>query len=84
MVSVGGRFGEKQPGDAEDFLDFARQLRTPPPYNVMRHAAPVSAVARFAFPASIWRHFERLQAFPQGYCRLATRSAASTRYQGRA
>jgi 2-polyprenyl-6-methoxyphenol hydroxylase-like FAD-dependent oxidoreductase len=66
MVSVGGRYGEKPPGDVEGFLDFARQLRTPTLYNAIRHAAPLSAVARFAFPASIWRHFERLQAFPQG------------------
>jgi 2-polyprenyl-6-methoxyphenol hydroxylase-like FAD-dependent oxidoreductase len=66
MVSVGGRYGEKPPGDAEGLLDFARQLRTPTIYNAIRYAAPLSTVARFAFPASIWRHFERLQAFPQG------------------
>jgi 2-polyprenyl-6-methoxyphenol hydroxylase-like FAD-dependent oxidoreductase len=66
MVSVGGRYGEKPPGDAEGFLDFAQQLRTPTIHNAIRHAAPLSTVARFAFPASIWRHFERLQAFPQG------------------
>ena len=66
MVSVGGRYGEKPPGDAEGFLDFVRQLRTPTMYNAIRHATPLSGVARFAFPASIWRHFEHLQAFPQG------------------
>lgn len=66
MVSVGGRYREKPPGDATGFLDFARQLRTPTVYNAIRNAARLSEVARFAFPASIWRHFERLEAVPYG------------------
>jgi 2-polyprenyl-6-methoxyphenol hydroxylase-like FAD-dependent oxidoreductase len=66
MVSVGGRYREKPPGDAAGLLEFARQLRTPTLYNAIRHAAPLSDVARFGFPASVWRHFERLQPFPQG------------------
>jgi 2-polyprenyl-6-methoxyphenol hydroxylase-like FAD-dependent oxidoreductase len=66
MVSVGGRYDEKPPGDAEGFLDFAQQLRTPTIFNAIRHAVPLGTVARFGFPESIWRHFERLQAFPQG------------------
>src|SRR5262249_14979311 len=28
--------------------------------------ARFSEVARFGFPASVWRHFERLQSFPRG------------------
>jgi 2-polyprenyl-6-methoxyphenol hydroxylase-like FAD-dependent oxidoreductase len=66
MVSIGGRYGEKPPGDAVGFLNFAGQLRTPTIYNAIRRAARFSEVARFGFPASVWRHFERLQSFPRG------------------
>jgi 2-polyprenyl-6-methoxyphenol hydroxylase-like FAD-dependent oxidoreductase len=66
MISIGGRYGEKPPGDAVGFLNFAAQLRTPTIYNAIRLAARLSEVARFGFPASVWRHFERLQAFPRG------------------
>jgi 2-polyprenyl-6-methoxyphenol hydroxylase-like FAD-dependent oxidoreductase len=66
MISIGGRYGEKPPGDAVGFLDFAGQLRTPTIYNAIRRAARLSEVARFGFPASVWRHFERLEAFPRG------------------
>jgi 2-polyprenyl-6-methoxyphenol hydroxylase-like FAD-dependent oxidoreductase len=66
MISIGGRYGEKPPGDAVGFLNFAGQLRTPTIYNAIRHAARLSEIARFGFPASVWRHFERLQAFPRG------------------
>jgi 2-polyprenyl-6-methoxyphenol hydroxylase-like FAD-dependent oxidoreductase len=66
MISIGGRYGEKPPGDAVGFLNFAGQLRTPTIYNAVRRAARLSEVARFGFPASVWRHFERLQAFPRG------------------
>ena len=66
MISIAGRYGEKPPGDAVGFLNFARQLRTPTIYNAIRCAARLSEVARFGFPASVWRHFEHLQAFPRG------------------
>ena len=66
MISIGGRYGEKPPGDVVGFLNFAEQLRTPTIYNAIRRAARVSEVARFGFPASVWRHFERLQVFPRG------------------
>src|SRR6516225_7286284 len=66
MISIGGCYGEKPPGNAVDFLNFAGQLRTPTIYNAIRRAARLSEVARFGFPANVWRHFERLQAFPRG------------------
>jgi 2-polyprenyl-6-methoxyphenol hydroxylase-like FAD-dependent oxidoreductase len=66
MVTVGGRHGDVPPGDAEGFLAYARELRTPTIYNATRRAKRLGDVARYGFPASVRRHFERLGAFPHG------------------
>jgi len=66
IVSVGGRNGDKPPGDWDGFLVYARGLRTPTIYNAVRHAERLGEIARFGFPASVWRHFERLESLPRG------------------
>ena len=66
ILTLGGRYDEKPPGDRDGWLRFAQQLRTPTVYNAIRRAKPVSEIARFVFKASIWRHFERMEKFPQG------------------
>jgi 2-polyprenyl-6-methoxyphenol hydroxylase-like FAD-dependent oxidoreductase len=66
MLTLTGRYDEKPPGDRDGFPIFAQQLRTPTIYNAIRHAKPVSEIARFSFKGSCWRHFERLEKLPQG------------------
>lgn len=66
MVTLGGRRGEKPPGNAEGFLAFAQHLRTPTLYNAIGHAKRFGDVVRFGFSASLWRHFERFETFPNG------------------
>ena len=65
MVTMGQR-GDALPGDTEGFLAFARALRTPTIYNAIRPARPLDGVARYGFPESVRRHFERLESFPRG------------------
>jgi 2-polyprenyl-6-methoxyphenol hydroxylase-like FAD-dependent oxidoreductase len=43
-----------------------QQLRTPTIYNAIKHAKRLGAIARFQFPASEYRHYERLATFPRG------------------
>src|SRR4029453_18548083 len=45
---------------------YARQLRTPTIYNAIKKAEQLGRIARFGFPASAWRHFERVEEFPRG------------------
>jgi 2-polyprenyl-6-methoxyphenol hydroxylase-like FAD-dependent oxidoreductase len=66
MVTLGGRGGDKPPGDADGFMAFAQQLRTPTLYKTIGHAKRLGDVVRFGFSASVWRHFERLETFPRG------------------
>jgi 2-polyprenyl-6-methoxyphenol hydroxylase-like FAD-dependent oxidoreductase len=66
MVTLGGRHGDVPPGDAEGVPTYARSLRTPTIYNAIRHAKSLDGVARYGFPESVRRHFERLDVFPRG------------------
>jgi len=66
MATIGGRHGDVPPGDAEGFLTYARALRTPTIYNAISRAKRLNGVARYGFPESVRRHFERLDAFPRG------------------
>jgi 2-polyprenyl-6-methoxyphenol hydroxylase-like FAD-dependent oxidoreductase len=66
MATIGGRHGDAPPGEVEGFLAYARELRTPTIYNAIRQAKRVDGVARYGFPESVRRHFERLEVFPRG------------------
>ncbi len=67
MVTIGGRHGDVPPGDTEGFLNYTKSLRTPTIYNAIRHAKRLDGVARYGFPESARRHFERLDVFPRGF-----------------
>jgi len=70
IVTVAGRHAERPPGDAEGFMDFARQLRTPTIHNAIAGAERLSEIARARFPASVYRHYERFEGFPAGLITL--------------
>jgi 2-polyprenyl-6-methoxyphenol hydroxylase-like FAD-dependent oxidoreductase len=66
MATIGGRHGDVPPGDMEGFLTYARALRTPTISNAISRAKAEDGVARYGFPESVRRHFERLEVFPRG------------------
>ena len=66
MLTLGGRHADKPPRDPDGFLVYAQQLRTSTIYNAIKRAKQVGKVARFGFPASVWRHFEQVKPFPRG------------------
>jgi 2-polyprenyl-6-methoxyphenol hydroxylase-like FAD-dependent oxidoreductase len=66
MATIGGRHGDVPSGDAEGFLSYARALRTQTIYNAINRARRLGEVARYGFPESVRRHFERLDVFPRG------------------
>jgi 2-polyprenyl-6-methoxyphenol hydroxylase-like FAD-dependent oxidoreductase len=49
MATIGGRHGDVPSGDAEDFLAYARALRTPTIYNAINRAERLGGVARYGF-----------------------------------
>ncbi|MFD8634622.1 FAD-dependent oxidoreductase [Streptomyces sp. NPDC059533] len=60
--------GEHAPptGD-EEFLDFARSLRSPVLHDALRDAKPLSPATAFRSTANEWRHYERLDRWPAGF-----------------
>jgi 2-polyprenyl-6-methoxyphenol hydroxylase-like FAD-dependent oxidoreductase len=53
------------------FLDASRSLTTPTVYNALRCAEPPDGIRHYRFPASIWKHFERLPRLPRGVLPVA-------------
>lgn len=66
MITLVGRKHVVPPGEWQGFLDYARRLSTPTLYNAIKHATPLGRLMRYAFPESAWRHFEQLDALPDG------------------
>ncbi|HYB41223.1 MAG TPA: squalene monooxygenase, partial [Candidatus Methylomirabilis sp.] len=66
IATLGGRHGDRPPGDEAGFFTFARGLRTSTFYDAVRHAKREGEIARYGFPESVWRHLERLETFPRG------------------
>jgi 2-polyprenyl-6-methoxyphenol hydroxylase-like FAD-dependent oxidoreductase len=52
-------------------LGAMKQLVTPTLYNALRDIAPPENLWHYGFPASVWRHFERLQRLPRGLLPVA-------------
>jgi 2-polyprenyl-6-methoxyphenol hydroxylase-like FAD-dependent oxidoreductase len=71
ILSVGAAHGDKPPNDHDGFMRYVGQLRTRTIYDAICHAERVGNIERFAFPASVRRHFEKLQAFPRGLLPIA-------------
>lgn len=65
-LSLIGRCGQSPPTDEDGFFAFARSLHTPQLYPLIRGAERVSDIVQHRFPASVWHHYERLTAFPDG------------------
>jgi 2-polyprenyl-6-methoxyphenol hydroxylase-like FAD-dependent oxidoreductase len=64
MLTLVGCHGVVMPDDEEGVLEYSRQLRTPTIYDSIKGAKCLNEVARYQFPGSALRHFERLDNFP--------------------
>lgn len=64
-VGLNGVHGEAPPDQLDGFIAFAAGLRTQTIHDAIKDAELVGAIHRFNMPASVRRHFEALQRFPQ-------------------
>ncbi len=65
-VTLGRVHGDALPGDIEAFKAFAKGFRTPTFFDAIKGAEQVGEIARYNMPASVRRHFNRLEGFPGG------------------
>ncbi|MCZ4587021.1 FAD-binding monooxygenase [Rhodococcus opacus] len=67
LVTLMGMLGDYPPTDPFGYLDFARSLRIPDLFEVIRDAEPLERARTFRFPASVRRRYERLSILPAGF-----------------
>lgn len=66
IVTLGGVGRDYPPTDEAGFLEFARSLRVPILYDLLKDAQPLSPIYSYRRTENCWRHYERLQRFPDG------------------
>lgn len=67
LVSLGCVAGDYPPTDEAGWIEFARSLAVPDVYNFISRVEPISDILSHRFPASLRRHYEKLNRFPTGY-----------------
>ncbi|MFI1282085.1 FAD-dependent oxidoreductase [Streptomyces sp. NPDC020858] len=67
LVTLIGNGEHAPPTKDEDFLDFARSLRSPALYDALREATPLTSATGFRSTANEWRHYERMDRWPAGF-----------------
>lgn len=66
IITVFGLAGDHPPMDDPGLLEFLVPATPPDVHAALRAATPVGGLHRHRFPASVWRHYERLRRFPPG------------------
>jgi 2-polyprenyl-6-methoxyphenol hydroxylase-like FAD-dependent oxidoreductase len=67
ICTLGGYAKDYPPTDETGFLDFARSLRSPLLYEAIKDAEPLSAPVANRSSANVWRHYEKLDRWPDGF-----------------
>jgi 2-polyprenyl-6-methoxyphenol hydroxylase-like FAD-dependent oxidoreductase len=67
ILSLTGILGDKPPTDSEGFLDYAKSLSVSEVYEAVRDAQPMTDPVSFGFPASVRRHYESMERFPERF-----------------
>lgn len=66
IVTLGGVGRDYPPTDEAGFLEFAHSLRVPILYDLLKDAQPLSSIYSYRRTENCWRHYERLNRFPEG------------------
>lgn len=67
IVTLSGGGKDYPPTDEAGFLEFARSLAHPALYDAIKDAQPLSPIAGYRRTENRWRHYERLNRWPEGF-----------------
>ena len=70
VVTLVGYAGDHPPTDEEGFTAFARNLIGPQVSEVIDRAEPITGIRGYRRTENHWRHYERLERWPQGLVAL--------------
>lgn len=66
LVTISGVNGHQPPTNLPGMLDAAAQFASPSVLTALRAGTPVSKVATYHYPGSVWRRYDRMHGFPSG------------------
>ncbi len=70
MVTLQGIGKDYCPADPDGYLDFAASLASPALYEAIRHAEPLTPVMAYQSTENRWRHYEKLDRWPDRFVAL--------------
>ncbi|VAW99934.1 hypothetical protein MNBD_GAMMA21-2415 [hydrothermal vent metagenome] len=82
LLTLIGTAGNHPPTDEAGYLAFAKALADPVVFNTISRAKPVSDIYAFRGTANRWKHYERLNSFPDGYLVIGDAFCAFSPFYG--
>ncbi len=76
VVTLVGYARDYPPTDEAGFMEFARSLRSPIVYDSIKDARPVTPIYGYQRTENLWRHYERLARWPEGFVVLGDAACA--------
>ncbi len=67
ICTLGGYAKDYPPTDDQGFLAFARSLRVPSLYDAIKDAEPLTTPVANRSSANVWRHYDELPRWPDGF-----------------
>ncbi|HLZ07565.1 MAG TPA: 2-polyprenyl-6-methoxyphenol hydroxylase-like oxidoreductase, partial [Chloroflexota bacterium] len=67
IATLGGTGKDYPPTDEAGYLAFARSLRSPLVFNAIENAEPLTDITATRSTSNLWRHFEKVPRWPDGF-----------------
>lgn len=66
VLSLNAHLGDHPPADPDGFLAYARTVPVPHIHESIKDAEPLDDIRVYQFRSTVWRHYEKLDRFPDG------------------
>lgn len=67
VATLAGWLGDHAPTDPRGFIEFARSLAAPEPYEVISTGEPLTEAVKYVFPSNLRRRYDLLTRVPRGF-----------------